>query len=382
MTVANLVREYQQCTVCVMDTSDAEIAFDEAGRCEHCARAERLLRLLPDSVAEGRSRMERLAASIKNRAPDAEYHCVVGLSGGVDSSYVAWLAHQAGLRVLAVHLDNGWNTEIAVSNIHAICERLDFELATLVIDWEEFRDLQRSFLLASVIDVELVTDHAIFASMIQLAKKHDVPVILSGSNLATEAIMPRTWAWPKQDRRNIVAIHKRFGSVPLRTFPLCGVWRWGLLRYAPWPPRYVAVLNEVPYRRTAAIEELRTEVGWREYGEKHHESVFTRYYQCGILPTKFGVDKRHAHLSNLIVNGEITREAALAELSRPPCPPDVLADDEAYVMKKLGFSRDELDAILGAAPVPHDAFPSSKFVFGLLTGARERARAKASRASA
>ncbi len=365
---------HQRCTHCVMDTTDPGITFDEDGRCSHCRAAALRLAVLPQSEEEAQVRLEGLAARIRSAAPDAEYQCLVGLSGGVDSSYVALQAARLGLRTLAVHFDNGWNSEIAVSNIERLCTTLGFDLVTEVIDWREFRDLQRSFLLASVIDVELVTDHAIFATMLRLAREHGIEFVLSGNNAATESILPAAWVWPKQDKRNIKAIHDRFGSVPLTTYPTCGVVRWGLARYAGVGPRYVEVLNELRFRKDEAMATLEREVGWRYYGGKHYESTFTRYYQAHILPTKFGVDKRLAHLSSLIANGELDRKDALRELEAPLYEPAALAEDTAFVCKKLGFTEAELAAILAAPPVPHDAYPSSARTLRALQSLRGRAR--------
>ena len=308
-----------------MDTTDPAIVFDAAGVCSNCRDAAIMLARLPATEAEADERLAAVVDGIRRAAPDAEYQCLIGLSGGVDSSYVALRAARLGLRVLAVHFDNGWNSEIAVSNIEQLTSRLDIDLVTRVINWPEFRDLQRAFLLAGVIDVELVTDHAIFATMLGLAREHGVKHVLSGNNAATESILPAAWVWPKQDRRNIEAIHDRFGTVPLMTYPRCGVVRWGLARYTGFGPRYVELLNELRFNKTEAMAELSQEVGWRDYGGKHHESTFTKYYQAHILPTKFGVDKRLAHLSSLIMNGELIRTEALAALEQPLYDPAELA---------------------------------------------------------
>lgn len=363
------------CVRCVMDDTDPNIDFDADGRCNHCRRADALHALLPRDDEEASRRLDRLASTV--RSPRARYDCVVGLSGGLDSSYVALLAHEMGLRVLVVHFDNGWNSEIAVSNIEQICDRLGHALVTYVINWPEFRDLQRAFLLASVVDLELVSDQAIFAAMLHVAKEHDVAHVLSGTNLATEAILPEAWVWPKQDLRNIRAIHRRFGTVPLRTYPTCGIVRWGLVRYARWGPTYHEVLNAARYRRTDAERRLTESVGWRSYGGKHEESVITRFYQRVLLPEKFGIDKRRAHLSSLIVNGEIARELALEHLATPPCTPDERAEDLTYVGKKLGFTTAELESIINADPIPHDAYPSSARAFRLLSRVRDPARRRA-----
>lgn len=371
----NSDQTYQRCTRCVMDTTDPAIAFDDGGICNHCRGAELAMARLPTSDDGATRRLAALAATVRSKVPDAEYQCLVGLSGGVDSSYVALLAARLGLRVLAVHFDNGWNSEVATANIESICSTLSFDLDTEVINWNEFRDLQRSFLLASVVDVELVTDHAIFATMLQLARRHDIPFVLSGNNAATESILPDAWVWPKMDRRNIMSIHRAFGSVPLQTYPTCNIWTWGLARYGRTGPRYIEVLNEARFRRADAEAELAREVGWRPYGGKHHESTFTKYYQAHILPTKFGIDKRLAHLSSRVMNGELTREAALVALEEPLYDPAELASDEAFVLKKLGFSTTEWDAIMNAEPVPHDHYGSSARSLQLLRRARHRVRA-------
>lgn len=365
---------YRRCSRCVMDTTDPTNEFDEDGMCGHCRGAEMELARLPADDAEAALRLNALADRIHSKAPEAEYQCLVGLSGGVDSSYVALVAKRLGLRVLAVHFDNGWNSEVATSNIEAICTRLGFDLVTEVINWNEFRDLQRSFLLASVIDVELVTDHAIFATMLRLARTHGIDFVLSGNNAATESILPDAWAWFKQDRRNILSIHRRFGSVPLTTYPMCGVVRWGAARYGGLGPRYVELLNECQFRRTDAEAELADEVGWKPYGGKHHESTFTKYYQAHILPTKFGIDKRLAHLSSQLMNGELTRDEALARLNEPLYTPSELATDEAFVLKKLGFTPDEWAETMAAEPVPHDYYGSSAPVLRFLRHTRSRWR--------
>jgi N-acetyl sugar amidotransferase len=370
---------YRSCTYCVMDTSDVAITFDGDGRCNHCTRAETLLTLTPRTEAEGEARLAALAAQIHRRAPTAEYQCLIGLSGGVDSSYVAWLAHRLGLRVLAVHCDNGWNSEVAVGNIQALCERLEIDLMTYVINWEEFRDLQCSFLRASVVDVELVTDHAIFAAMARVAREHRMPFVLGGGNLATESILPRAWAWPKQDLRNIKAIHRRFGSQPLRSYPTCGVLRWSLFRYSPFGSEFVEILNHSYYRRDQSLRVLEQRLGWRPYGGKHHESVFTRFYQEYLLPKKFGVDKRRAHLSSLIVNGELTRADAVAQLEERATDARGVAEARAYVLKKLGLSEHEFAEIMSIPPRSHSDYPSDAMIFRVLDRYRDRARTRALR---
>lgn len=368
-----------RCPRCVMDLSDPDITIGP-NSCSHCERATDLLGFLPASAEEEAERLGAIARKvIARRGVGSDYDCIVGLSGGVDSSYVALLANGMGLRVLGVHFDNGWNSEIAVSNIESVCRGLNIDLMTYVINWEEFRDLQRAFLKASVIDVEMVTDHAIMAALFRLSGEQKVPFILSGTNIATESIMPATWVWPKQDLRNIRAIHRRFGSVPLATYPTLGIMRWTLARYTPLGPDYVELLNNVRYRRDAAIATLERDLGWRPYGGKHFESTFTRFYQAVLLPRKFKVDKRTAHLSNLIVNGEISRDDALDELAKPSLSSDEVEADTRFVQKKLGFTTEEFDRILDDEARRHDSYLSSARVLALTSGLRRTAKRRSLR---
>jgi N-acetyl sugar amidotransferase len=285
------------------------------------------------------------------------FDCVIGLSGGVDSSYLAYLAVQAGLRPLAVHLDNGWDSELAIGNVHDLVTKLDLELHTHVVDWAEFRDLQVAYLRAGVVDMEVLTDHAIVAVMFRTALREGVRDILIGDNLVTEGVMPVRWNYRKGDLRNLKAIARRNGGVRIRTLPTAST-----VRLAYWQSvrgtRLRDPLNLVPYDRSAAVDVLQRELGWRDYGGKHYESFFTRFYQAHILPTKFGIDKRKAHLSSMVGAGLITRDAALAELAEPLYDATQLEHDRDYVVKKLGLTVDDFDAIMAAPPVAHATFPS------------------------
>jgi N-acetyl sugar amidotransferase len=340
------------CVRCVMDTSDRDIRFDEHGVCSHCRSAETFMPRLRLSDAESKRWLADVAARCTAQRTSEGYDSVIGLSGGVDSSYAAWLAHSLGMRPLAVHLDNGWNSELAVANIRGIIERCKFDLVTVVIDWMEFRDLQRAFIRAGVVDIEMLSDHAITASLFKIARRHGISTVLSGTNVATEHGMPRSWVWNKQDLTNILGIHRRFGEIPLKTFPRMGLVASAWARYGG-TFTLVEPLNLANYNKTAAIGTLQRNVGWRDYGGKHYESTFTKFYQAFILPTKFGIDKRRAHLSALIRNGEITRDDAMDELGRPLFAPGELDREKQYVLKKLGFSSEEFDRLMTAPPVPH-----------------------------
>jgi hypothetical protein len=282
----------------------------------------------------------------------------------VDSSYVALLAARHSLRTLLVHFDNGWNSAVAVENIRGIVDGLGFDLETYVIDWEEFRDLQRSFFQASVVDIEMLTDHAITAAMFSIARKRGIRYILSGVNLATESGLPQAWYWNKQDLRNIKAIHKRFGGVKLNSFPTLSTWRWIVQRHLRRFV-FVEILNMVNYRKLEAMAQLTSELGWRYYGGKHYESVFTKFYQAYVLPTKFGIDKRKAHLSSLVRNGELRRDEALAELAKPLYDPAELRQEKEYVLKKLDFSEQEFERIMALPVRSHLDYPSDRWLIDL-----------------
>jgi len=298
-------------------------------------------------------------ARIKADGRGKKYDCLIGISGGVDSTYVAYLVKQLGLRPLAVHLDNGWNSELAVKNVENIVTRLGYDLYTLVINWEEFKDIQLSYLKASVVDIEVVSDHAIFSTMYKLAKEKQISYIISGTNIVTEHIMPSSWLYQKMDFANLKDIHNRYGHVRLKTYPLLNFRKYlyysAVLRLNP-----VSILNYVPYNKKEIKGVISRELGWRDYGGKHYESVFTKFYQAYILPEKFKIDKRKAHLSTLICSGQITKEEALAELEQPIYPPSELKDDKEYVIKKLGLTEEEFDEIMSRPPRRHQEFKTDK----------------------
>lgn len=355
---------YRMCSRCVMDTSDPDIHFDSAGVCSHCRAFERARRSLPDPD-ERRARLDRLVAEVQRAGKGTDYDCIIGVSGGVDSSYVAYLVRQFGLRPLAVHMDNGWNSELAVANVENTLRRLGIDLQTYVVDWEEFRDLHRAFLRASVINAELPTDHAIMATLYRTAAELGVRFIIGGSNTATEGVMPYAWVHDYKDLVNIRRIHARYGAVPLRTYPQLGIARYLRYRYGR-RIQLIRILEFVEYDKKKAMETLQQELGWRPYGGKHYESVFTRFFQGYILPRKFGVDKRRAHLSTLICSGQMDRDSALAELESSPYGDADPDEERRYVERKLGFPTEEFDEILATPPRPHESYGSSVWVLHLL----------------
>ena len=252
--------------------------------------------------------------------------------GGVDSTYVALLAKDLGLRALLVHFDNGWNSEIAVKNVKSITAATGFDLYTYVVDWNEFRDIQISLFKASVVDIELATDHAIKATLLRVASKFSIKYVLNGGNVVTEAIMPTKWRHTKVDKSNIIDIHKKFGRVSLKTYPMAGIIKQQIYKYF-FGIKQVQILNYCAFDREHVVSRIKSELGWIDYGGKHHESVFTRFYQSHILPRKFNIDKRRSHYSNLICAEQLSREDALKMLENPAYDSKLLNQDLEFLTK-------------------------------------------------
>lgn len=358
-------KTYRQCSIGVLDTKDdPNMRFDENGVSHYYHEYKEAERLFVKPDEEGEQLLQELSERIRQDGKGKPYDCVMGLSGGVDSTYVAYQAKRLGLRPIAVHLDNGWNSELAIKNIENIISRLDIDLYTHVINWDEFSDLQRAYLKASVIDIEVITDHAIFALLYKLAGQYGIKHILSGTNIVTEFVLPPHWIYNKADHVNIRSIHKAFGTIKLKTYPFMD------LKVKKWYQMVKkitshSILNWVPYNKLDVKNLITEELGWRDYGGKHYESLFTRFYQGYILPEKFGVDKRKAHLTNLIYAGQITKEEALEELKNPPLPEELIQQDREFVTKKLGFSKSEFDAIMNTPPRAHKDFDVERSVYDM-----------------
>ena len=350
---------YQQCTRCVMDTTAPDISFDEAGVCNYCRDYEVHLAEIKRTVEHEKAHRDEFLEKVKSDGRGKKYDCVVGVSGGVDSSYALHLAVKNGLRPLAVHLDNGWNSELAVHNISSLVRTLGVDLHTHVIDWPENRDMQLSFFKAHVVDIEMLMDNAMMAVNYQQAAAHRLHYILAGTNIATEGMpMPPTWNHFKYDVTNIKRIHSKFGSIPIKTHPLVSVGDWIWFEYVR-KIKWISFLDFFPYNKNEALEILKSEVGYKPYPYKHYESVFTRFYQGYILPKKFGIDKRRVHLSTLVVNGQMSREEALAMLEGTPYPDaEQEKQDKEFVMKKLGFSQESFDRYIEDPGVPHSDYGS------------------------
>lgn len=371
MTIEAKEDGYQVCTKCIMDTTDPIITFNEDGVCSYCTYFETTVRKMWHPDEKGAQLLSELVSEIKRAGEGKEYDCILGLSGGVDSSYLAYQAVKLGLRPLAVHVDAGWNSELAVKNIENIVKKQNIDLYTYVIDWEEIKDLQLSFLKASVANLDVPQDHSFTALLYKLASEKKIKYILSGGNFATESILPKSWGYNAMDLRHLKSIHNKFGHVKLKTYPTIGFFKYYF--YYPYIKkiRVVRPLNYMEYIKDDAMETLTKEVGWRYYGGKHYESRYTKYFQAHYLPEKFGFDKRKAHLSSLIVSGQATREEALEEMKKELYQKDELLDDKEFFAKKLGVSLEEYDKLESLPNKTYKDYPSNEWLFNLKSNLRK-----------
>lgn len=366
-----------------MDTSAKGIEFDANGVCTCCteflARSHEILNR-PDSQKE--QELALLIREIKAAGAGKPYDCIVGVSGGVDSSWVLVKALEHGLRPLAVHMDNGWNSELAQNNISNLINKLGVDLYTHVVNWGEYKQLMQAFLDADVIDVELLYDNAMLAVNYNLADRYNIKYILGGTNQSTEGMkIPSSWNWFKYDKRNIYGIARRFSSVKIKTLPTIGTWdyvKFVAIKKIEW----LSILDYYNYNKFETLDALEKNFGYKRYPYKHYESIFTRFYQGYLLPNKFHVDKRRVHLATLVVTNQLAREAALTDLGRLPYPTERdLAEDREYFLKKMDWTEDDLREYLKRSEVPHDHYPSEialwKYlaaIYRKLKQARERAR--------
>lgn len=358
-----------------MDTSDPCISFDSNGVCNHCTEYLERAKVCIKHDEKGALELQQILADAREKGKNNPYDCIIGLSGGVDSSYVAYKIKKMGLRPLAVHFDSGWNSEQAVKNIENIVQKLGIDLYTHVCDWREMRDLQLSYFKAGVINADIPMDHAFMVVLHKIAKEKKIKYFFSGHNFETEAILPRAWVYKATDATNLHAIQKKFGTVKLKQFPTESIVSNLISRFVLGLKK-VNLLDYEPYDKSAAMSLIEDELGWKYYGGKHYESVFTRFYQGYYLPKRFNVDKRRAHLSTLINSGQLSREDALIELEKPSYPDEkLLQQDMEFVPKKLGIGLAEFQRILDEPIHEHTDYPTDeglrkliKSVGGLILG--------------
>lgn len=340
-------RPYQRCSNCVMDTTDSAITFDEHGVCDFCNDFYQNIQPTWQNKLKNPELLRRTAEQIKAASKGSKYDCIIGMSGGVDSSYLCYVAKELmGLNPLVYTVDTGWNLNVAVENIERIVKALDLDMYTEVVNWNEMKDLQLAFFKAQVPYQDLPQDHAIFAGLYNYAVKHGIKYVLTGANSATECIRPPIeWVY-QNDLKMIRDIHRKFGTRPLKTFPLCG-----LVKYRVYYPIFkgmkrVAPLDMVEYDKEKVKIFLQERFGWEPYENKHYENVFTRFYEGYYLPHKFGYDKRKCYFSNEILAGTMTRDEALAELEKAPYDLRQMEEDKAYIAKKLGLTEEEFQTII------------------------------------
>lgn len=368
---------YQICTRCIMDTSDPDIEFDVSGVCSHCHNFDQNLLQQWHPDESGKQMLDEIVAQIKREGKGKPYDCVIGLSGGVDSSYLAYVARkQLGLRLLAVHVDAGWNSELATRNIENIVCKLDIDLHTYVVDWNEMQDLQRAFLRAGLANQDVPQDHAYFAALYRDAQAYGLRYVLSGGNIATESIMPEEWAYNAMDLRHLEAVHRQFGSRRLKTFPRVGFFRYYFWNRYVKRMRVIRPLNYLPYVKNEAITMLERELDFQYYGGKHFESRFTKWQQLYYRPRMFGYDERRAYLSSLVLSGQMTREQALTTLAGDVENERQVEKDTDYILEKLGISEEEFQQIMAKTPKTFRDYPSNYTLFNFKTALREWLRSK------
>jgi len=360
---------YQICNRCIMDSTDPEIKFDRLGNCNHCNSALGLAERIWFPDERGEKLLNEIFGRIMQTERKKEFDCIIGLSGGVDSSYLAYLAVNKGLRPLVVHVDCGWNSEQAVKNIENVVKKLNIELHTFVVNWEEMKDLQRSFFKASLPDQDIPQDHAIFAALYNFADKNNIKYVLNGLNFATECIMPPNWGYQAMDYKHLKSIHTRFGEKKITAYPHVNFFQRYIYYTVIKKMEIINPLNYIDYRKDNAIETMERELEWKYYGGKHYESRFTKFFQSYYLPVKFNYDKRRAHLSSLIVSGQISRDDALNILKENVYSEIEIGNDLEYVAKKLDWSPQEFRAIIDLPPRRHQDFPTNEnlFRFGMHT---------------
>ena len=361
-------KKYQICTNCIMDTSDSNISFDDRGWCDYCNNFHKVI--VPNWCTDERGDAElmKVAAKIRRYGVGRDFDCIIGLSGGLDSSYCTYIAKEKmGLRPLLFHVDAGWNTDQAVGNIERLVDGLGLDLYTEVINWEEMKDLQVAFLKSQVADQDFPQDAAFFSMLYKFARRHKIKYVLTGGNYSTECCRePEEWgAYPGIDKTLINDIHLKFGKVPLTTFPLVDIFTYKIYYKYILGMEVFRPLNFVPYIKEEAEKKLEELFGWQSFQHKHHESRFTRFYEDYWLPRKFGYEKRRAHFSSLIMTGQMTRQEALDRIAKPELDEHVLQQEFEYVAHKLDLSVEELKHIFNGENKTYHDYKNKRSLIGL-----------------
>lgn len=362
-----MIKKIISCANCVMDTTDNNITFDEHGVCDHCNSFHHDLKPNWHTDERGRQELEQIIATIKQHGKNRDFDCIMGMSGGADSSYMLHLVvKEFGLRPLVFHVDGGWNSQIAVDNINVMINKLGLDLYTEVINWEEMKDFQLAYFKAGVPNIDVPQDHAFVATLYNFAAKYDIKYILNGGNYSTECVRnPLDWLYYGTDMAQINHIRKQFSTIPWKTYPFSSVLRHKIyLRYIKGV-QVVKALNYRPYIKAEAMEFLRKEYGWQPYPQKHFESRFTRFYEGYWLPKRFGYDTRKVQYSSLILTGQMTREEALAKLKQPALSDDQVRQEFEYIATKLGITSAELQSYMDMPIKSHRDYPNQEWFFNL-----------------
>jgi N-acetyl sugar amidotransferase len=353
-------RLYQICTRCVMDTSDPVITFDANGVCNHCTSFIERLQSRGYVKGESEALWRQYVDVIKNYGKGQDYDCIVGISGGVDSCYVAYLCKQYGLRTLLVHMDNGWDTEIAVNNIKTLAKALEFDYISYVLDWEEFKNIQLAFLKSSSVDLEMPTDVAILACIYEVARKYNIKYIISGGNLSSEGILPLQWGYHGfKDMKMYDYIVNKYSNIKIKKVPVVGLFKESYYKIL-LKMKTLYILNYHDYDKDAAKKYLMEHLGWKDYGGKHHESKITAFWQGYVMYKKFNMDYRKAIYSSQICLDQMTREEALTKIKEKPYDDEKVKEDMKYISKKYGISVEELEGYLQLPPKTYVDFPNNK----------------------
>ncbi len=361
------MKTIQICTNCVMDTTDQSIVFDENGMCDHCHNFYKNIKPNWDTKEKGRQQLTNIIEKIKKDGEGRDFDCIMGMSGGADSSYMLHLiVKEFGLRPLVFHVDGGWNSELAVKNIEVMVEKLGLDLYTEVINWEEMKDLQLAYFKSGLSNLDVPQDHAFIATLYKFANKHKIKYILNGFNYSTECVNnPRDWFYFGTDMKQIRDVHKRFGTIPLNTYPFSGILNHKFyLRYFKGV-EVIKPLNYMPYIKKDAMQFLKEKYGWIPYSQKHFESRFTKFYEGYWLPVKFGYDTRKVQFSSLILTEQMSREEALSFLKLPAIDPIEVEEDFEYVATKLGISREELLIYLNSEKKNYTDYNNQEKLFRL-----------------
>jgi N-acetyl sugar amidotransferase len=350
-----------------MDTTDTMIAFDDKGVCDHCNTFYNHTQPNWHTDEQGWHELQSLVEKIKKAGEGKDFDCIIGMSGGIDSSYLTYIAkEQLGLRPLVFHVDAGWNSQVAVNNIEKLVDGLELDLYTEVIDWEEMKDLQLAFFKSGVPHIDTPQDHAFFATMYKFAEQYKVKYILTGANLSTECVRnPLEWMYYQSDSVQLRDIHRRFGTRPLVNFPVTSIlWHKVYLPYVKGI-KVVRPLNNIPYIKQDAMQLLTERFGWQPYPQKHFESRFTRFYEGYWLPVRFGYDTRKVQFSSLILTGQMTRDEALEKLAQPPYDEGTIAHDLEFVANKLDISVDELKGYMELPKKSYQDYKSQRWVYDM-----------------